>query len=80
MEITITFGVLMSIIIGGTQIAKGLGLPSRFCPLLALLLGVGISFLALSVELYSIQQIILVGIVGGLSSVGLYSGTKNTIQ
>lgn len=80
MEITISFGVIVAIIIGGVQIAKEIGLPLKYCPLLALFMGVGVSFLTLSSETYSIQQIILLGIVTGLSSVGLYSGTKNSIE
>jgi len=80
MEIQISFAVLTAIVVGLVQVAKGLSLPSRFAPVLALLLGVGLSFLAMGPLALTWVDAIVQGLVVGLSSVGLYSGVKNTIE
>jgi hypothetical protein len=67
--------VIIAVIIGLLEVAKKTGLPERFVPVVAVLMGIvaGIFF-------YSgdTKTGILFGIVCGLSAIGLFSGTKNT--
>lgn len=67
---------VVPVIIGGVEIAKRLGLPSKFSPVLATVLGVTIGIVYVSPT--DIAQGVLVGASLGLSAVGLYSGAKNT--
>ncbi|GEN30199.1 putative membrane protein YGL010W [Cerasibacillus quisquiliarum] len=69
---------LVPIIMGVVQVFKQIGLPKRFSPLLALLLGIagGIFYVCPT----DIKSGIMVGIVLGLSATGLYSGSKNMIE
>jgi hypothetical protein len=72
-------GVLIALVVGLTEVGKKLGIPSRFLPLLALLLGVGVNFVLkfLGIEY---GELLLGGLVAGLSAIGLYSGTKATLE
>ena len=70
--------ILCSIIIGLLQIAKKLGLPEKYCPIVAVVLGIVLAILYVGAT--DIKKAILVGIWIGLASVGLYSGFKNTVQ
>jgi len=73
MEITILIGIIT----GLTSVVKTIGLPSRFAPLTAIAIGLIIAFLnrgALPTDI-----VIMTGIVAGLTSAGLYSGTKAVI-
>lgn len=62
-------------IVGLVEVAKRVGMPHRFAPLLAVALG-----LASIVVVTPPEYPILYGIVYGLTSVGLFSGIKNTVQ
>jgi len=77
MEITISWGLIMAMIIGLVEIGKKIGLPDKFCPLLALVLGIGFALLLPGL---STTSIIFGGIVVGLSAVGLFSTVKNTVE
>ena len=70
--------LVVPIIVSLTQLAKGLGLPKKFCALAAVVIGViiGVFFL----KPLCIKAGVFKGIVYGLSASGLYSGTKNTIE
>jgi hypothetical protein len=61
---------LIPILIALVQVFKEAGLPPRYCPLLSILFGVGLSFV--------IQIPVLEGLVAGVSAVGLYSGVRAT--
>lgn len=69
---------LVPIITGIVQVFKQMGLPRRFSPLLALLLGIagGVFYVCPT----DIKSGVMVGIVLGLSATGLYSGSKNMIE
>ena len=72
----LNLSVVTGVTIGITEAVKQAFLvPNRFVPLLALAVGVGLSlvFIGLSTENA------LTGIFAGLSGVGLYSGSRNTI-
>jgi hypothetical protein len=67
--------VIVPVIIGLVEVAKRIGLNEKYCPVLAVLLGIGFSALGTSV---GVGGMLLAGIISGLTSVGLYSGVKNT--
>lgn len=73
MEIEITISVISAIILGLIQICKGLGLNKKWSPVIALVLGI---FFVGSLH-YGWSRTLIVGIITGLSAVGLFSGTKN---
>ena len=58
---------------GLCEVTKRVGLPARFIPLLAVLLGIASAFLVQSGDVMN-------GILIGLSAVGLNSGVRNTVQ
>jgi len=65
---------LVPVIVGVVAVFKATGLPSRFAPLLSLLLGIGGVFL-LPHDIAT-GTTILIGIGSGLAASGLYSGAK----
>ncbi len=71
---TVVIPIIMSIV----EMVKGLGLPSKFSAVVAVIVGalIGVFF----VEPQCIKTGLFKGIVYGLTASGLYSGTKNTIQ
>jgi hypothetical protein len=75
--IQITDVVLIAVIIGLVEIASRAGLPKKAAPTLSLVLGVagGIVYIAPGDP----KTGVIVGIIMALSSMGLYSGTKNTL-
>jgi len=74
----ISFAVLVALVIGLVQVAKKIGLPDKFAPLLSIGFGVVFSFIA-QIGATNPSNL-LFGIIIGLSSVGLWSGTKNTVE
>ena len=66
----------VAIVIGLTEVVKRLGLTKRLLPLFGVILGVGVSMLMSGVN----TPAILTGLVIGLTSLGLYAGTKTSIQ
>lgn len=67
---------LIPVIVGLVQIVKGIGLNARYLPLVAVVLGIAGVF-----ALDGMTSVNAVGgIVVGLSSVGLFSGTRSTVQ
>ena len=78
MAIEITLSIITAIVIGLVQVAKTMGLPSRYAPLLAIILGV----LGLLVITWFAPEakVVFTGIVVGLTACGLYSGVKKTIK
>ncbi len=76
---TIETGVIIAIIIGLVSIAKKLGLESKFAPVLALVLGVGINLVVKYLGAET-GELVVGGIIAGLTSMGLYSGTKATFK
>ncbi len=70
----------IAIVLGLVQVAKRLGLKEKYCPLLSTLLGLLIS---LGYHFYSYKtwyEAVIFGLIIGLSAVGLYSGTRETVQ
>lgn len=77
LTLDVSLAVVTAVVIGLTQVAKQVGLPSRWAPLAAVVLGVlglwGLTFFAPATE------VIFTGIVVGLSACGLWSGVKATV-
>lgn len=78
MGIEFSVAILSAITVGLVQVAKAMGLTKQYVPLCSVIIGVGLSFLAMPVVLLNIYQTAFVGLIVGLSAVGLYSGVKNT--
>ena len=79
MEITgQTLMNLTAAVLGLTELAKQLGLPSKVAPLVALTLG--ILFSALASTYSTTFQMLLQGVILGLSASGLWSVGKNSIE
>lgn len=78
MELTfeITTAIITAIVIGLVQAAKQLGLPTKYAPLTAIVLGVACTMVAAFFT--ASAGIIFTGLVIGLSACGLYSGVKTT--
>jgi len=73
------FGVaLVPIIIGISEVAKRVGFPKKFIPILDLTLGIAAGFIYAAPG--NAKEAALVGIALGLSASGLYSGVKNVAQ
>lgn len=82
-EITIGQVIVIPLIIGILEVFKRAGIDSKFIPAISLILGIISGFALNSFDMSSTEIIInsvYVGIALGLSSVGLYSGAKNTIE
>lgn len=60
---------LAPVITGVVEAAKRAGLPAKFCPLLAIVVGIGFSFLVPSANW---TENLIRGLATGLASVGLY--------
>ncbi len=75
MNITINFAVLSGITLGITELIKKIGIDTKWAPLISIITGVGLAWLAG----YKMPNFIFAGLVMGLTASGLYSGTKKTI-
>ena len=73
------FTVLVAVVVGLTEVIKRIGLPTKWCPLLALAFGVGLNLLANATHLVLWENIIE-GILIGLSSQGLYDTIKKPVN
>lgn len=78
MEIALSLATVVALVVGLTQVVKGTGLISdRFIPVVAIFLGI---VLAIIVWKGFSAEVIISGIVAGLSSMGLWSGTKTMVS
>ena len=66
--------ILIAILVGVAQVAKKTGFPARFIPLFNLILGLALAFLLL--ESCTWQEMLMQGLVVGLSASGLYDNGK----
>ncbi|NLK00059.1 MAG: hypothetical protein GX318_02325 [Clostridia bacterium] len=69
---------LIPAIVGIIELAKRFGFPRWLSPILSLVLGFTAAFVYIAPG--QPREAILVGIVMGLSSVGLYSGSRSTYR
>ncbi|RJG25346.1 transposase [Paenibacillus thiaminolyticus] len=70
--------MIVAVIVGLVEIAKGLGLSSRLAPVLSIILGIaaGVVYLAPG----DLKMGVMYGIVSGLTSCGLYSTGKSALR
>jgi hypothetical protein len=77
MDVSASFLVLVPIVLGLVQVAKSAGLSSKWAPILSLALGIiGAGVIGWGIS----SEIIIQGIIAGLSAAGLWSGTKATVS
>lgn len=69
---------IIPLLIGILEVFKRLGLTDRYIPLFSLVLGITVGILLFADG--DLSTGIVQGTFIGLSAVGLYSGTKNTIE
>lgn len=69
---------IIPLLIGVLEIFKKLGVNQKIIPVISLIFGVGLGIVLFSAG--DLKAGIIQGIYIGLSAVGLYSGTKNTIE
>ncbi|MEW5921041.1 MAG: hypothetical protein AB1796_08915 [Bacillota bacterium] len=77
-EFTIYGIALVPVITGMVQLLKMSGLPKKYTPFMSLLMGVLAGFYYLAPD--DPPRAVFLGVIVGLSAVGLYSGTKNTME
>lgn len=71
---------LAALVIGIAELCKRCGLPSKWIPLVDVVLGIVGGFFVFGLEMgYGAFKGIIIGIAIGLSACGLFSGIKNTI-
>ena len=68
---------IVPLIIGIVELLKRYGLPAKYCPFVALFLGLMFSIIFISNNL---KEGIIIGLMLGLSASGLYSGSKNLME
>lgn len=79
MEEFSVYGIaLVPVILAMVELLKRAGIPKKLSPLVSLLLGVLCGFYYIAPG--EPRKAIFLGIVAGLSAIGLFSGTKNTIE
>lgn len=66
--------LIIPVVTGLVQVVKQAGVPKKIVPFLSLAFGVGLSFYT------GVTDPIIYGLVYGLSAVGLYAVTKNTLK
>ncbi|MDO9534371.1 MAG: hypothetical protein Q7J85_03340 [Bacillota bacterium] len=70
----------IAIILGIVQMARTLGLKEKYAPLLTVALGL---LASIGYQFYSQQawyEAVIGGLVIGLSAIGLYTGTRETVE
>lgn len=73
----IDFTIMVPVILAVVSGVKQAGMPSRFAPVLSIVLGMGAFYFLADGE---IGVRLFEGLVAGLSASGLYSGVKTTMQ
>ncbi len=75
MEITPIFAALIPVCIGVVAAIRAAGLPSGLAPLLSILIGIGLATITAGYN----QNVIVYGIVIGISASGTYSAAKTSL-
>lgn len=79
MEEFSVYGItLVPVILAMVELLKRVGIPKKLSPLVALLLGILCGFYYIAPG--EPRKAVFLGLVTGLSAIGLFSGTKNTIE
>jgi hypothetical protein len=79
MEAINVYGIaLVPVVMAMVELLKRVGIPKKFSPIVAIILGILAGFYYLAPD--DPPKAIFLGIVVGLSAIGLFSGAKNTIE
>lgn len=80
MDIVIEYAgiAIIPLLIGILEVVKKLGINKKYVPVISLILGIGIGIALFAAG--DMKTGIIQGVYIGLSAVGLYSGTKNTVE
>lgn len=73
--LSINFLVLVPVVLGVVEAIKRVGMASRYAPLASLVLGVAGAYLIGG----ALNEVVIQGLIAGLSAAGLWSGVKATI-
>ncbi len=68
--------IILAIVVGLTEVAKKIGLDGRIVPVFAVVLGIGIAFIA---NLGGAWDVALQGLIVGLTAIGAYEVGKTTV-
>jgi hypothetical protein len=69
--------IMLPVIIGLVEVVKRVGLSSKWSPIAAILISIGFGLLGTYVSTF---DLIVEGIITGLTAVGLYSGARATLK
>lgn len=69
---------LVPVIVALVHVLRMSGVPARFLPLCAIILGISAGFVYISPS--DPRQAVLTGIFMGLSAIGAWSGVKNSVN
>lgn len=78
MEFQVYDVAVIPVIIALIQLFKQVGLPNRFAPIVSIALGIVAGFVYIAPG--DPAKAVYLGIVIGLSAIGLFSGAKNTVK
>lgn len=70
--------IIVAGVVGLVEVLKIAGLPTKFAPIIAILLGIGGYFLMPGGMM--VREIVFYGILSGLSAAGLYSSVKKMAE
>lgn len=79
MNTLIDFGVIVAIVIGAVQVVKIAGLNKKLLPVVSIVFGVSLSFMW-GYGFVPVNELILQGLIAGLSASGLFSGGKTIVS
>jgi len=68
--------IILGIVVGLTEVAKRVGLVGRVVPIFAILMGIGVAFIA---NLGGAWDVALQGLIAGLTAIGAYEVGKTTV-
>ena len=68
--------IILAIVVGLTEVAKRVGLVGRIVPVFAVVVGIGVAFIA---NLGGAWDVALQGLIVGLTAIGAYEVGKTTV-
>lgn len=68
--------IILAIVVGLTEVAKRVGLVGRIVPVFAVVMGIGVAFIA---NLGGAWDVALQGLIVGLTAIGAYEVGKTTV-
>jgi hypothetical protein len=68
--------IILAIVVGLTEVAKRVGLVGRIVPVFAVVMGIGVAFIA---NLGGAWDVALQGLIAGLTAIGAYEVGKTTV-